>query len=343
MDTRLDLQPALLRGGPPLGWGIVGTGEIATCFAAALRRHTDQPLVAVASRSPERADAFAREFAIGAAGSYASMLSRDDVDAVYIAAPNAEHARLAQDAIAAGKHVLVEKPLTTSVALTRDLIEAARAKGILLMEAMWTRFLPHTLALQQVLRSGELGDICLVTVNLGWQSDFSPGNVLFDPFRGGGIMLDAGIYALWLARFVAGDVAQVRAVGTLAPTGADIQAAVALDHAGGAQSSLAISCRVDTPGIATIEGVRGRIEFRENFVFPAEFSVTVGEESTTRGRGELEGRDGLAWEAVAFAHYASMGLSEAPLHTHADSLELLRLIELVQCQLGVPTHSDSQH
>ena len=132
-----------LRGGPTLRWGVLAPGGIATDWVAALHANTDQRVVAVASRSAERAAEFARAHGIERSyGGYEQLVADPDVDIVYIAAPNVFHQPLALLAISAGKHVLIEKPLGVDAADAQVIVDAARVAGVFAMEAMWTRFLP---------------------------------------------------------------------------------------------------------------------------------------------------------------------------------------------------------
>ena len=162
-------SPRPFSDGPSLGWGVIGPGWIAARFVTALLECTRQRLVAVASRSEARAKSFADKFeARSSYGSYDHLLMDPEVDAVYVATPHNEHARLALMAVAAGKHVLVEKPFATSAEEARDVVESARGAGVLAMEAMWTRYLPGFDVLRQVLESGEVGEVAEVSADFGF-------------------------------------------------------------------------------------------------------------------------------------------------------------------------------
>ena len=140
-----------------LRWGIAGPGKIADVVAAEFALVPGAELVAVGSRSDERAAAFATRHGIAQAyGSYEELFAAD-LDAIYLATPHAQHTELALAAIAAGKALLIEKSFTTSVADTTAIIDAARARGVFVMEAMWTRFLPAISHLREVVASGALG------------------------------------------------------------------------------------------------------------------------------------------------------------------------------------------
>jgi predicted dehydrogenase len=324
-----------LTGGPVLRWGVLAPGAIARDFVSALHAHTGQRVHAVASRSMERAEAFAAGFGIARAyDSYDRLVADPDIDVVYVAAPHSEHRALALLAIAAGKNVLVEKPIALNAVQAAEIAAAARAAGVFAMEAMWSRYLPRTDVIGQLLADGAVGEPRLVTVNLGWKAEFDAGSRMFDPALGGGAMLDAGVYSLWFSQFVLGEPVDVLATGSLAPTGVDAQVAVTMTAASGAQSSLTTTVLVDTPGTAAVYGTAGSVTV-ERFVFPGGFRLEVaGERIDWADEGGLTGRDGLAWQAAALAHYVAEGRTESPLHSLDDSIALMRTIDRVRAYVG---------
>ena len=173
-------------------WGIAGPGRVAATVAAEFAHVPDAELVAVGSRSSERAKEFAGRFGIPQAyGSYAELFA-SDVDVVYLATPHGQHTALALAAIEAGKALLVEKSFTTSVADTTAVIDAARRRGVFVMEAMWTRFLPAIAHLRELVSSGRLGEVRAVYGDLLAFREFEPSDRLFNPALGGGAVLDLG-------------------------------------------------------------------------------------------------------------------------------------------------------
>jgi len=327
-----DVTP--LRGGPVLRWGVLAPGEIAGDFVRTVHANTDQRFVAVGSRSAERAAGFAATHGIPRSGSYEAVLEDAAVDVVYIAAPHSEHRSLALLAIAAGKHVLVEKPIALNATEAQEIADAARAAGVFAMEAMWSRYLPQADVIAQLLDRGDLGDVRLVTAVLGWQWPFDPTSRGYDPALGGGAMLDAGVYSHWFAQFVLGAPAGIAAIGNLAPTGVDSDSVVSLRSAGGALGAITTSIVADTSVTASIHGTAGRIE-TGNFVMPSGFTLIAGSERQEwRDESGITGRDGLAWEAVALAQFVADGRTESPVHSLDDSIALMRTIDEVRRQLG---------
>ncbi|MFS2242571.1 Gfo/Idh/MocA family protein [Microbacterium sp. OR16] len=325
-----------LRGGPALRWGVVAPGGIAADFVHALHAHTDQRVIAVASRSVDRARSFARRHDIARVhDDYAGLYDDEQVQIVYIAAPHSEHRRLAIDAIAAGKHVLIEKPIGLSADEAREVAAAAGAAGVFAMEAMWTRFLPQTDVMLHLLEDGIIGDPRLLLADLGFAADPADGGRLFDPALGGGALLDLGVYPVWLSHLWLGTPTAVTAVGTLTDSGVDQQSALVLDYASGAQALLSTSIRVTSPGAASISGSDGSVQIDPSFVFPGGFSAQRGD---ARGRfvdeSGLGHREGMAWQAVSVAEHIDDGLLESPLHPLRTSIEVVTIIDEARRQLS---------
>ena len=173
-----------------LRWGIIGTGGIARSFAADLANTDSGVVVAVGSRRLETAEAFGTGRAYG---SYEALVSDPEVDAVYVATPHPFHHANARLALEAGKPVLVEKPFTMNADEARDLVRLAREKRLFLMEAMWTRFLPHMAEIRRLLEAGELGELVTVQADHGQWFVLDPAFRLFAPELGGGALLDLGV------------------------------------------------------------------------------------------------------------------------------------------------------
>ncbi|ROS73161.1 putative dehydrogenase [Curtobacterium sp. PhB130] len=325
-----------LRGGTTLGWGVIGPGEIANDFTATLHANSDQRVVAVGSRSPERAAAFAARHGVPTAhGSYEALVADPTVDVVYVASPHPQHLEHALLAIAAGKHVLVEKPMTTSEADTRRLASAARDAGVFAMEAMWTRYLPGTTVIAQLLADGELGDVRLAMVDVGWPHEPDPNDRMFDRAQGGGALLDAGVYAHWFARFATGAPVTSSTTGVVSDGGVDLQSVTVSTATGGAQSVATTSMTAWTPGLATIAGSRATVRYTDHFVFPASFALHHGADADRWSEPSgLRGRQGLVWQAVALADYVAEGRTESPLHGLDESIGLAASLDAARAAVS---------
>jgi predicted dehydrogenase len=326
-----------LRGGPILRWGILAPGGIATSWVKAVHAHTDQKVVAVASRSLARAQAFATANGIERAyGDYEQLVADPGVDVVYIAAPHSEHLRLGLMAIAAGKHVLVEKPIALNSAEARQLIDAAHAAGVFAMEALWSRFLPQASVIAQLLERGVLGEVKSVSADFGARFTYNPEGRWFNPELGGGAMLDIGIYPVWFSHFVLGAPEKVTARGTLAPTGVDAQSAIILEYASNAQAVVTMSMWANSAQDASIVGTDARIEVPGHFFTPGALRLvdTSGETLSWSDDSGVDGSDGLAYQVSAVAAHIAEGRAEAPEHSHADTLAIMAVLEEARAQLG---------
>jgi predicted dehydrogenase len=323
---------------PSLRWGLISPGWIAGEFVTAAHDHSAQQFVAVASRSSDRAAAFAKRYGIdGAYGEQEAMLARSDVDAVYIASPPSEHLAQGLAAIAAGKHVMIEKPLATTAAEGRLLADAARARGVLLMEAMWTRYLPQTSVIRKLLSDGALGEVRAVAADHGQAINPGPDHRLARRDLGGGALLDLGIYPLQFDSMVLGAPTDVIARGTMTEEGVDADAALILGHGASARSTITTSMTTRTPTTAVIAGSDARLELASPFYNPTSMtisdnghpsSVVLWEDPTP-----LRGFQALSWEATALARFVGEGRTESPLHTLDETVSILATTDRARAQL----------
>jgi predicted dehydrogenase len=316
-------------------WGILGPGRISRKFAVALREAAGAQLTAVGSRDAARAAAFAAEFRIPHAhGSYEALVNDPTVDAVYIGTPHSGHEEHTLLCLAHGKHVLCEKPLAVNAAQALRMITAARTKGLVLMEAMWTRFLPSLVRVRELVADGHLGEVRLITADFGFRAAFDPTSRLFDPRLGGGALLDVGIYPLTLASLLCGEPVEIQATANLGATGVDEETAVILRHARGELAVLAASLRVDTPREAHILGTKGRI--RILFPWWAGTRIAVQEGDSEEQVFELPSRGGgLTHEAEAFMELLRTGRAESPVMPLDESLAIMRTMDTIRAQCGV--------
>ncbi len=328
---------APLRGGPALRWGVLAPGGIAHDWVASVHRFTDQRVVAVASRSADRAEAFAQRHGIPRAyGAYEALVADPEVDVVYVAAPHTEHRRLALLAIDAGKHVLVEKPLGVSASDAAEIAAAARMAGVFAMEAMWSRFLPQTTIVRRLLDDGALGTPLGAAATFAGRFEYDPHSRAFDPALGGGSLLDLGVYTLWWSHFCFGAPDSVAATGELAPTGVDADARVVLGWGEEVSASSFTSMTVDLPITAMIAGSNGmRLEV-EPFVGPGGFRIGRADGGNAYWEDEtgMRWRDGLCYQAAAVARHVADGRLEAPEHPLDASVAVLAVIDEARRQLG---------
>jgi predicted dehydrogenase len=316
----------------PLGWGLIGTGGIAETFAADLMFTDSGRPVAVGSRHMHSADRFADEFDIpNRHGSYEALVADPDVDVVYVATPHPMHHANALLALRAGKPVLVEKAFTMNAAEAQELVATARAEGLFLMEAMWTRFLPHIAEIRRLLAEGALGDIVTVTADHGQWFAKDPEFRLFAPELGGGALLDLGVYPVSFASMVLGKPDRIVTLIDPAFTGVDGQTSMLFGYASGAQAVLTCTSSAQSPTRGAIVGTDARIEIDGEFYAPTSFTLISRTGERTYFDAEREGR-GLWYEAEAVAHYLREGLLESPLMPLDESVSIMQTMDAVLAQ-----------
>ncbi|WP_277454032.1 Gfo/Idh/MocA family oxidoreductase [Janibacter sp. DB-40] len=315
---------------PGLRWGLLGAGGIASQMAFALRG-TTQEVVAVGSRDEQRAQAFVAEHASDtrAHGNYASLVADPDVDVVYVATPHSEHLEHALLAIAAGKHVLVEKPMAPTADEARQIVAAAREAGVFCMEAMWTRFLPHIDVLRQVLELGLLGEVSTVLADHGIRLWPDGPQRLSDPALAGGAMLDLGIYPLSFASLALGGLERVAGLGDLTDLGVDRRFAFVAQGPGGAVASLSTDMSASTPTTASVNGTWARLELETMFYMPTTMRL-VGADGVvldTMTGDPIEQHRGLRHEAVEVALRVAAGETESPVMPLEETVAILTVMD----------------
>ena len=330
------------RSAPTLRWGVLGPGYIAREMATALRAETDQVLQAVASRDRGRARTFADDFGAHTAyGSYEELVTDPDVDAVYIATPHSEHHAQALLALGAGKPVLVEKAFARSASEAREILDTAADKGLLAMEAMWTRFLPGVDVVRQCLEQGLLGEVENVFADHG-QPLFPNGpQRLSDPALAGGALLDLGIYPTSFASFALGGIDTVTATGRLTDEGVDAEETILVTGRAGGRGLLHATMTSRTPTTASINGTAGRLELGDpddpdNRWYAPSRVRFVSRDAATDVSWEPERREhGLHFEVCEAARVIDAGLTESPLLPAAETLRIMEVLDEVRAQLGV--------
>ncbi len=322
--------------GRSIRWGIIGTGGIAADFAADLVHVPDAELVAVGSRNQAGADAFGARFDIPHRHpSYQDLVADDDVDAVYVATPHPMHHDGAMLAIGAGKAALVEKPFTVNAAETRELIDAARAQGTFLMEAMWTRFLPHIVRVRQILAEGGLGDIRSVTAEHGQWFEVDQSHRVLAPELGGGALLDLGIYPISFASMVLGTPTRISAVSQPASTGVDAITSMIFEYEGGRQAILSTTLETETKNNASINGTEARLEIKGMFFAPSIYRVIGRDGTILEQYNEFHEGHGLYHQAAEVGRCLRAGVTESPILPLAETLSIMETLDQVRQRIGL--------
>jgi predicted dehydrogenase len=325
---------------PALRWGIAGTGQIAGSVVPDFAHVPDAELTAVGSRSAERAAAFAAEHGIPRAhGSYAELVADPELDALYIATPHPQHHALALAAIREGKAVLVEKAFTATLAGAEEVVTEARSRGVYVMEAMWTRFLPAMVRARELVAAGAIGDVVAVQADLGIARDFDPAHRLFAAELGGGALLDLGVYVVSFAQMVLGTPETIAVAGGLEPNGVEGAATLLLGYPGGQTAALTTSLHSPMPGTARIFGSLGWIELPPRFHHPRR--VVLHREGAEPEAAELPpiGR-GYAHELIEVTDGVLAGRTESAVMPLGDTLAVMAVLDAAGAQLGVPRAED---
>lgn len=320
-----------------LAWGIAASGRIARTVGRIIAEHPDMRVAAVGSRSGQRANALAAELGAPAwYGSYKEMVEDPAVQAVYVATSHAQHRAVVELALAAGRGILCEKPLTALLADTERLVAIAQQRGVFLMEGMWTRFNPLVRRLKDLVDAGDLGEIRSIRAAFGFEAPYDAQARLWNPALGGGALLDIGVYAVDFAHLLLGPAEQVTATGSLAPTGVDAEAAVTLGWTGGAQAFLEVSLRGHLPGTAVITGSAGHAELGPSFHAPTR--LVVERTGAAAETWTVPDRDaGFVGELEEVARCLSRGRAGSEIHPLSATLATMRVLEQARLQIGPGT------
>lgn len=320
---------------PGLRWGILGPGGIARAFAADLRV-AGLDLVAVGSRSVDAATTFAADFDVPHVhGSYEALVSDPDVDIVYIATPHPFHAAQAILALDHGKHVLVEKPFTLTALEAAAVREVAARRGLLAMEAMWARYLPHMARIREIVAAGTLGEIRAVMADHTQRISSDPLHRLNALELGGGALLDLGIYPISFAWDILGEPLTISASARLGDTGADTEVATIMSHATGALSTSLSASRSAGPNTAHIIGTEARIDIDRVWYTATSFRVIAPDGVILEDFvSDISGR-GMQYQALAAERLVATGLTDSDILPIDETVAIMATLDEVRSLVGV--------
>ncbi|MDQ0744886.1 putative dehydrogenase [Clavibacter sp. B3I6] len=317
----------------PLRFGVIGAAGIATSVVPDLQLVDGVEVVAVHSRSRSSSEELASACGIPRIhDSLEALLADDEVDAVYVATPHTLHRGQAEAALRAGKHVVCEKPATTTAADTRALVEIARTEGLLFLEALWMAFSPGYLAVQEAIAAGRIGDPRAISVAFGFVTAEGEGR-LWDPEVGGGTLLDMGVYPLAFAHGLFGTPSSVAAVGTVVDGGVDTEVAILLGWPDGRHATLACSLVAALPLGATVSGTAGRIEVDPLFLASPGLAIVPADGDPERREHAIEGR-GYVPMFRAARDAIRAGAVECAEMPHAESIGLAELMDGILERIG---------
>ena len=315
-------------------WGILGTGGIAQAFAADLQLLEGHRVAAVGSRTLTVAQEFTKTSGGTAYGSYEELVDDPSIDAIYVATPHPAHHNNVILALNAGKPVLCEKPFAVNALEAQAMVDAARTNNVALMEAMWSRFLPHYARVREIVASGVLGKILTIQADHGQRLADQDIPRLVEPMLAGGALLDLGIYPVSLAHMVLGNPIKITASGVLTEKGVDAQTSMIFDYADGAQAVLNTTMIEQTPCRAVIAGTNGWLELDRVFYSPTSMRVILFDGSETHYPRTYSGH-GLREEAEVFKQLVVSGNQQSEILTWKDTVDIMHTLDTVRSQIGL--------
>ncbi|MDB4180813.1 Gfo/Idh/MocA family oxidoreductase [Flavobacteriaceae bacterium] len=249
-----------------VNWGIIGLGNIATKFASDLQRSETAQLYGVASRDLNNAKKFSAKYnAIKHYGSYEELADDPEIDIIYVATPHVFHFKNTMMCLKKNKAVLCEKPMGMNAEEVRRMIEEAKSRNLFLMEGLWTRFIPATEKVIELLKKNVIGEVKSINADFGFIGDSNPENRVYNKKLGGGSLLDIGIYPIYLSLLILGIPLDIKAMARLTETGVDSYCALLFIYENGAKATLESTIETETPTEAHICGTNGSIQLHRRF------------------------------------------------------------------------------
>ena len=315
-------------------WAILGPGKIAHKFAQDFRQVKNASLIAVASRSRERAESFASEYQIPNLLSYDELYRSPEVDVVYIATPHNFHYEQALKCLKNKKAVLCEKPVTLNDQQFRSLVDEAKKNKVFLMEAMWTYFIPCIQKAKEWIKQGKIGDVKIIQADFGYKMDFNPYSRIYAPELAGGALLDLGVYPISFASFFAeSKPTKIISTGILSTTGVDETTSILLQFN---DISCVLYCSVAARTInkGFIFGENGYIELPD---FHKAFSVRLFSNEHKLLESFEDGRStwGYNYETQHVTDQLFSDHTESKIASFESSLVVQEIMTEVRRQIGL--------
>ncbi len=315
-------------------WGIIGCGNIANKFCHDLALIENAEIRAVASRSIEKSQDFAKKHhAKIAYGSYLELFSDPTIDIVYIATPHISHAELSIQAMENGKHVICEKPLAINAKEAQSIFEVSKRTQRFFMEAMWTRFNPSFKEIKRRIDNDELGQIKYINADFSFKSDKPLDGRVMNLELGGGTILDIGIYPAFLAYMFLGKPNNIMATSIFHPeTQCDIQTSMIFEYES-AQAILYSSFASKSELSAKISGTKAQIKINDPWHAAQSFSMIKDDEikiidKPTNGIG-------FTYEIEECHKCLNKSQIESKLWSHQNSLDLISILDDIRKQVGL--------
>jgi predicted dehydrogenase len=320
---------------PAARWGILGTGGIARQFTRDLLLD-GHAVAAAGSRTREGAERFAALFELPAAhASYEALVADPSVDLVYVATPHPFHYPHARLALEAGKHVLVEKPFTLNAAQAQALVALAADRKLLVLEAMWTRWLPHMVRLRHIIAAGTIGEPRSMSADHTQRLPDDPGHRINALELGGGALLDLGVYPVSFASELFGAPQAVHAIATFRQTGADAQVATMFRYPGGQIATTYSASTTRGPNVAVVLGSEGRIEINSIWYAPTGLRVYDADGTLIEdARPPVKGR-GMQYQAAEAERLVREGQIESSILPPQETIAIMATLDAIRSQIGL--------
>jgi predicted dehydrogenase len=322
-------------------WGILGTGFIAGLQTQDLLDN-GFTVQAVGSRTLASSKSFGEKFSIPTAHeSYEALAADPDVDVVYVATPHTFHHAHALLALNAGKHVLVEKPFTINAREAQDIVALAEAKGLVVLEAMWTRFLPHMVRLREIINGGTLGEVRKVVASHNQNLPKDPAHRLNDPALGGGALLDLGIYPISFAFDVFGAPESIRASASMTATGVDRKKAAIFEYPRGQQALL--DCELDAAGAnrAVIIGTEGWVDIESVWYNPTPFTRFDTHGNVQERFDQPVNSRGMQFQAAEMERLVRTKATAGTILPPSESVAVMAAMDEIRRQIGLSYDADA--
>ena len=319
-----------------INWGILGCNWIADRLAAAIAHCDGCEIAAAAARTEGNIRSFAARHNIPTYyTSLEELCACSDVDVIYISTPHGLHFEHAMQCLEAGKHVLCEKPFTVNTAEAQELFDAAKSKGLFIMEAMWTRFLPSTIKLGELARSGAIGEVRDTHINIAFTINRdNPASRYLAPDLAGGALLDIGVYALTIMDVVMGCVpSEILSRAHIGETGVDMHNSSILTYPDGAMASVTTAFDVNNTGDCIIYGTEGYITF-DSCSSPMRIKCHNRADNTTEEFTYTHDCNGYEHEVEAVNRAIREGLLEDGTMPAAKTLEIMKQMDSIREQWG---------
>jgi len=321
-----------------LNWGIIGAGIIAEKMADALHQNKYSNLLAVASKSKERAESFAKKNNVTLPCSYEEIVSNKDIDIIYIATTHNFHFENAKLALEHGKHVLVEKAFTVNAKEAETLAKTAKERNLFLMEAIWVRFLPSYILLKKLLSEGIIGDIKQINISFG---NFVPPMYekrLKDPALAGGVTLDMGIYPISFACYMMGELPyEVKSMTHFSTLGVDEISNYMFKFPSGCLGTINTSYNLGLKRTAMIYGSKGYIEFPE-FQSGEKFFIYIhngtNEIESTKEIIEKNHENGFIYQVEEVVKCINEGKTESSIIPVQETVDIMKLMDGMREEWG---------